>query len=430
MNPGLFENIELHPAPTHSLGRKDHLTFRGNVASGRHGWLRLTPAYSLKLVQTLLGELGPADRVLEPFSGTGTTPLACAAAGVPCDGVDINPFLVWLAGVKLAHFADSTGAAALEAAHQIEQQAQNPNTAAWRPAIHQLDKWWDTPTLNTLATLLEGIKSAQAELPPGTADLLRVAFCRVMIATANVSFGHQSMSFNKQAPGHAAGLLVETPSQCAHRVAHAFLAAAKDVVAGTFIGAPLVDASVVLGDSRKLERIFAGKKFTAVITSPPYPNRMSYIRELRPYMYWLGFLSDGRTAGELDWKAIGGTWGCATSMLNAWTPNPDAQIPFPEFNSIVAAIGRGHALLGRYVHRYFEDIKTHLLSLREVLAPQARCRYIVGNSKFYDTMLPVEQIYAALFKGAGFANIHIETIRKRTSKKELYEFIVHAQMPA
>ena len=149
-----------------------------------------------------------------------------------------------------------------------------------------------------------------------------------------------------------------------------------------------------------------------------------------PGFVWLTYADMLRTAGELDWKAIGGTWGCATSMLNAWTPNPDAQIPFPEFNSIVAAIGRGHALLGRYVHRYFEDIKTHLLSLREVLAPQARCRYIVGNSKFYDTILPVEQIYAALFKGAGFANIHIETIRKRTSKKELYEFIVHAQMPA
>ncbi|WP_322490103.1 hypothetical protein [Chloroflexus sp.] len=45
-----------------------------------------------------------------------------------------------------------------------------------------------------------------------------------------------------------------------------------------------------------------GEVFTAslVITSPPYPNRMSYIRELRPYMYWLGYLNNGRDAGELD----------------------------------------------------------------------------------------------------------------------------------
>ncbi len=81
------------------------------------------------------------------------------------------------------------------------------------------------------------------------------------------------------------------------------------------------------------------------------------------------------------------------------------------------------------MHKYFEDIRGHIEGLRSVLAPGARCHYIVGNSKFYDTMLPVEGIYAALFEDAGFANVRVATIRKRTSKKELYEFIVHAHMP-
>ena len=66
---------------------------------------------------------------------------------------------------------------------------------------------------------------------------------------------------------------------------------------------------------------------------------------------------------------------------------------------------------------------------REVLAPGAHCHYIVGNSKFYDTLLPVERIYAAMFEDAEFVNVCVETIRKRTSKKELYEFVVHADMP-
>ncbi len=87
-------------------------------------------------------------------------------------------------------------------------------------------------------------------------------------------------------------------------------------------------------------------------------------------------------------------------------------------------------MLSRYVHRYFEDIKSHVLSLRKVLAPGAQCHYIVGNSKFYDTLLPVEEIYAALFEDAGFIHAHVDTIRKRTSKKELYEFIVHAHANA
>ena len=56
-------------------------------------------------------------------------------------------------------------------------------------------------------------------------------------------------------------------------------------------------------------------------------------------MYWLGYLSDGRAAGELDWKAIGGTWGCATSMLNTWTPNGHGEIPFQHFDRIIREIG-------------------------------------------------------------------------------------------
>jgi len=69
---------------------------------------------------------------------------------------------------------------------------------------------------------------------------------------------------------------------------------------------PYGSSKVVLGDARDLAQEADGL-FDLVITSPPYANRMSYIRELRPYMYRLGYLDDGRDAGELDWSTIGGT---------------------------------------------------------------------------------------------------------------------------
>lgn len=80
---------------------------------------------------------------------------------------------------------------------------------------------------------------------------------------------------------------------------------------------PTGNGKVLLGDSRCSAGVVEGV-FDRVITSPPYSNRMSYIRELRPYMYWLGFLVNGRDAGELDWAAIGGTYGIAISRLIEW----------------------------------------------------------------------------------------------------------------
>lgn len=424
MNTNLFGTPVVDAKP--GLGQRAHLTFRGNVALGRHGWLRLTPAYSLALVRELLKDSGPGDLILDPFSGTGTTPLACASLGIRCHAVDINPFLVWLGNLKLTRFDDGAARAVKSAAIHVAESARERGAHSWKPDLHQIEKWWDAPTLHALAALCDAIRNPSRERSEGVSDLLRVAFCRVMIQSANVSFGHQSMSFKKN--DNDARLVNETPKQTANCIADAFVVAANEIADSLSIEPPAADCRVFLGDSRDLTAVLSARErgYTGVITSPPYPNRMSYIRELRPYMYRLGYLADGRAAGELDWKAIGGTWGCATSLLNTWTPNGHGQIPFPQFDRIVDDIGRGNALLGQYVHKYFEDIKSHMASLRQVLAPGANCRYIVGNSKFYDTMLPVEGIYVAMFEDAGFVDVSVETIRKRTSKKELFEFIVHA----
>ncbi len=429
MSQGLFGQAESASQTSRILGRRDHLTFRGNIATGRHGWLRLTPAYSLGLVQELLAGLGPHDTVLEPFSGTGTAALACASAGIRCHAVDINPFLCWLGNLKLTPFGNGMGPAVKAASAEIVANLVKPGANTWKPDLHQIEKWWDAPTLGALAMIRDGIQKTGRDAEPGLPDLLNIAFCKVMIQTANVSFGHQSMSFKKNEDKDQGELLGETPGDCVRRVANEFYASARDVAGSLALDPPIVGSHVLLGDSCDLPSVLTDRSYNAVITSPPYPNRMSYIRELRPYMYWLGYLSDGRAAGELDWQAIGGTWGSATSKLSSWSPAESARIPFPEFERIVGDIGHGHPLLGRYVHKYFEDIKRHILGLAEVLAPRARCHYIVGNSKFYDTVLPVEEIYAALFRDAGFVDVSVEPIRKRTSKKELYEFIVHAHQP-
>src|SRR5690606_28646657 len=126
---------------------------------GRHGWLRLTPAYSLGLVRELLKTSGPDEFVLEPFSGTGTTPLACASMDVRCHAVDINPFLVWLGNLKLSRFAEDTEQSVKKAANKIAEKATDPHAASWKPELHQIEKWWDKSTLQTLAALCEGIKN-------------------------------------------------------------------------------------------------------------------------------------------------------------------------------------------------------------------------------------------------------------------------------
>ena len=401
---------------------RQHFTFRGNLAGTRHGWLRLTPAYSVHFVRELLADSAPADgAVLDPFCGTGTTLLACRERDLPAATIDLNPFLVWLARAKTAHYDPSLRDEARLLVQRMEKNAGASTGEAFIPDIHKVERWWDAPVLGALGRAAAVLRRASKTTSQGAVDLASVAFCRTLILVANVSFGHQSMSFRKT-NGPA-------PRGAPRRVGRA-LAEAFDVVvesAGTTLGRS--QCQVFLGDSRAVSRVVSGARFGAVVTSPPYSNRMSYIRELRPYMYWLGHLVAKKDAGELDWRAIGGTWGAATSRLAAWHPDPDRPIPFPKFERIVRRISAEQPILGNYVHRYFEDMAIHIESLVPALLPGARVRYVVGNSKFYDVMLPAEEIFCALFESAGLSNGRITEIRKRTSKRELYEYLVEATLP-
>lgn len=84
--------------------RSDY-TFKYNTKMGRHGWLRLTPAYSVKLVQELVSETPKDSFILDPFSGTATTGLCAIEMGMNAHLCDINPFLIWFGNTKLFNFS-------------------------------------------------------------------------------------------------------------------------------------------------------------------------------------------------------------------------------------------------------------------------------------------------------------------------------------
>jgi hypothetical protein len=386
-------------------------TFRANRDLGRHGWLRLTPAYSVGLVQELTAELGPDDRVLDPFCGTGTTALACGEQAVRCDTLDINPFLIWLTRAKCATYS----AADLEEARSVIAQATaaEPYADDWRPPLSKIERWWDEDELARLAAAWRSIK--RLEIGESGRNLAKLAFCRGMMAASKASFRHQSMSF-KSDISQENHLRVDRASIA---IGEAFALIERSM------GRHLSETTVVIkGDARRLELIPDLGRYSAVITSPPYPNRMSYVRELRPYMYWLGYLSDGRAAGELDWEAIGGTWGIATSNLSRWTSDGSAADVVD--GEALIAIQTRSPLLANYVRKYVEDMASHIGSLPSVLRSNARATYIVGNSHFYGVPIETQEIFADLFRRAGFVDVAIRTLRKRTSKTGLFEYAVSA----
>ena len=398
--------------------QRSDLTFKHNISEERHGWLRLTPAYSVKIVEQVLSQQQKGISVLDPFSGTATTPLCAATHGHSAISVDINPFLVWFGETKVSDYDEETIArtrlVAVEIGRIVKSKSISP---AAPPPIANVNRWWESDKLAYLCTVKAAIALFHAE-PSTIQNLLNIAFCRTLIEVSNAAFNHQSMSFkDKNKDKRQLELWTDETLGI-----EPFLENVEAVLHSAELN-PVGEARVMLGDSRSLEH------FDLLITSPPYPNRMSYIRELRPYMYWLGYLKEAREAGELDWQAIGGTWGIATSRLNDWERDRTHYCPdnlLATIEKISRASSKSGPVLAKYVGKYFEDMWLHFKSVRKNMKPGAEVHYIVGNSKFYDCLVPVETAYADMLEKAGFEDTKIEVIRKRNSKKELFEFDVMA----
>ena len=397
------------------MKRADY-TFKYNTGLGRHGWLRLTPAYSVKLVHEIIREdCKKGDMILDPFSGTATTGLVASELGFSSVSYEINPFLVWLGNIK-CHNYSVRELEALRKQFAECLESVSVSDGHWIPPVHNIERWWHKGTLMVLASIRNGLVETFGE-PNGNhyRNLVWVAFSRLIIETSSATFNHVSMSF-KEGTVQYGFIQIKSLFQA---IFANIVASAKTQLSG--------NARVVYTDSKVMS---ANERncFDAVITSPPYPNRISYIRELRPYMYWVKFLKNGSDAGALDWEAIGGTWGVATSNLNSWTPM-NKNLPsrlYEVCDKIGACEDKNAEVMSNYVHKYFDDIYSHLLNVRVLLKPDARVNYIVGNSSFYGHFVETQDIIAECMKQIGYMNVSVHAIRRRNTKKGLVEYNVKA----
>ena len=339
--------------------------------------------------------------------------------------MELNPFLVWFARVKTAIYDECVVEELREAGRNIVRRFDDGCAGpASAPPISNIDRWWNNSALNFLKSIKGGIEAYRQESSSGDViDLLYVCFCRTLMKISNAAFNHQSVSF-EEGKGQLR-LFDET-----ERYKTVYLNDVQFVADSAGVN-PSVVPHIVQGDARNVGEYLQSRS-DLVITSPPYPNRMSYIRELRPYMYWLGYLKEAKEAGEMDWEAIGGTWGVATSRLSNWTSNEgEGYYPtyFKEILKRISNRGNKHGRkMANYVARYFEDILQHFRSIAAVLNRGATVHYVVGNSTFYGVLVPVERLYKEIMETVGFSEAKVEVVRKRNSKKELYEFVVSSRL--
>lgn len=428
----LFEKVDLNYKCFHKNIEKSgfeyeevnigDITFKPGQLEPVHRWYRLTPSYSPNLVRYLLKEfdVGQDDFVFDPFSGRGTTTIECQKQGIFSLGMEVNPLLREVGDKSL--FWDITGLDLIEEyiceagallsefkENSIENVIECFNTRL--PIIHNVFRWWKTNVLKDLIICRQLIFK-ERYFP--IYNYLWLAINKAALDCANIHRNHPTITFDDD---HRRNIDVY------FEVANNLKAIKSDLLSLNSDELSYSKKnSIVLGNSTCDLESQVARKIDFVITSPPYPNRYSYVHQTRPQLHFMELLENIRQATEIDLNSVGGTWGRATSILqNKLIPVPNEIMPFLSYYE---ELKDKSVLMCNYATKYFIDLSNHIQALKTVTNGKFRGAYIVGNSRLSGVEIFTEAILGKFFEQEGFFVEKIITFRKRGGKQRLYETAV------
>ncbi|MBE9010688.1 site-specific DNA-methyltransferase [Pseudanabaenaceae cyanobacterium LEGE 13415] len=394
------------------------VTFKAGQTEPVHRWYRLTPSYSPGLVRFLINEFQITQNhfVIDPFSGRGTTVIECQKRGIPALGIEINPLLQQAGHRSLKWESESLHLMEqylIEVSELIAEYKQLSIEDVIEifdtriPIIHNVFRWWKSYILKEL------IICRQVMLKSGYSSVhnyLWLALNKACLDCANIHRNHPTISFDDNHQREI-NVLYEVSSN---------LQTIRNDIGKLGRHTCFSELnSIVLGDSTKNLNNQIDRAIDFVITSPPYPNRYSYVHQTRPQLHFMEILENVGQATEIDLQAVGGTWGRATSILQNQLLDVPTEIQ--PYLCYYEELEKRSILMCNYATKYFIDMWHHIKALREAKSADFRGAYVVGNSRLSDVEIFTETILGNLFKHEGFEVEKIVSFRKRGGKKRLYE---------
>ncbi len=343
-----------------------------------HGLHEYKGKFNPQIVRALLNifNIGLGQKVLDPFCGSGTTLVECSHIGASSQGVDLNPFAVFLANAKLQ--ALSTPASRLSGMLQeikaaLEGKEGHEALDNDNSRNQYLCSWFDHEVLRSIETVRRRIVEVAGDVSP------------VFLSIAS----NLLRDYSQQDPKDLRIRRRKSPLP-ETAFANAFLAAGQECIeriGGTqeVLGTRPGVGRAVLSDATTLD---VEETYDAAVTSPPYAMALPYIDTQRLSLVWLGLAGPGRIAG-LEAELIGSRelrGSPRRSLADALSSNgwelPDAQAAFclRLQNMVGQEDGFRRQAVPVLLYRYFASMMQSFRSIRGSMRSKAPFALIVGHN--------------------------------------------------
>lgn len=381
----------------------------------RHRWYFFKEAFSPAVVEHAIeqSDLGKEAVVVDPFSGSGTTPLTASLRGHQSFGIEVNPFLRFVANTKscqvgkrkfLSRVQRATDATKSKRTHWLETFSTFSSSS---PKSVDRDKWLFNPAV---LRAFGGAWEASETFSGPEQSLVRLCLIGAAMDVANAVKDGKCLRYRKDWRERDFG-------RADFREA---LSLRASQVAEDLERAPIAtsNASIQLGDCRAKS---FDHQFDICVTSPPYLNSFDYTDVYRPELFLGGFVRDMNELRQLRTNTL------RSHVQTSWK-SPVEDDFGPHYAETIRELrrrvqGMWDGRLPRMVQAYFEDISLVLLRLRSRAKQESSVHLVVSTSAYVGVEIPVDLIIADVASKCGWFLREVIVARhlKRVSGQQWHE---------
>jgi DNA modification methylase len=324
--------------------------------------------------------------LLDPFSGSGAVLVAAHNKGLSVSGVDINPISSLYSRVKLGRFDAKTAYSIFDRISDTAALEKYCLPIDWQAK----DYWFTSRTLQKL----ESIRGAICHLHLGDSNekaAILLALCLAVRICSRADQRSPKPFISKSAIQARKGRHfdpIKKTLQMLHDLAEHYDSNDKKSREYRFVLADLTCERALLD---KLPR------HSHVITSPPYINAQDYFRNFKLELYILEGLLPFRVSDLKD-RFIGTERGNLLSSVSQ-SELESLETEIPELERIDKKSKRH----GNVVRRYFADMRTALVNVKNCLEPGGVMVVVCGDNLVAGERIKTWQFLALMLERLGLS---------------------------
>jgi DNA modification methylase len=391
-----------------------------SASLSRHRWYPIKEGFSPNLIAECYEEQiasFPKKRqilAIEPFSGSGTTPVECSKLGISCAAFEVNPFLAFVGRTKLRQ-ADP---------EKLRNQRSIVLRGLSKPRVSPLEKistFCENPAQDkrlfnksVLRAFTGGWKSIE-DCPPTQRAFFRLALLRAVMDNCNAYPDGKCLRYKRLDSYdcfNAVSLIGQFEQYCG---------LIEQDLESTPFDSSLCQVECM--DSRNLGKYHGVARFDLCVTSPPYLNSFDYSDVYRPELFLAGYVTDNRQLMQIRLKTL------RSHVQASWTDPVKTSFGTVYAKVLSDIILRKEVLwsarIPKMIQAYFEDMETLLVALAKKANAGASLKIAVATSAYAGVVVPVDFILAEIAEQAGWELRDVQVVRRLRSSAQLWKHEDH-----